>query len=70
MSNGTQGDEWFICPKCGAPYRATHEQYPTRQTGRFECIDCHAVVHEWNGDRSYLDWKMIRMRPPIWGSKL
>jgi transcription initiation factor IIE alpha subunit len=70
MTNGTQGNQHFFCPKCKAPYRATHEQHPMRQQGSFACTDCGAVVHEWDGDRNYFDWKMIQMKPPSPGRKL
>jgi transcription initiation factor IIE alpha subunit len=70
MSNGTQDDQRFTCAKCGAPYLATHEQFLTRQKGSFRCTDCHTVVHEWDGDRGYFDWKVIRMVSPSPGRRL
>jgi hypothetical protein len=36
-------------------YRGKHEQQLTRQKGRFECADCHALVHEWDGVRNYFN---------------
>lgn len=62
MSNGTQGHYRFICPKCEAPYLATHEQFPTRQRAVLSG-DCRAMVHEWDGDRNYFNWKMVEMKP-------
>jgi hypothetical protein len=31
---------------------------------------CHALVHEWDGDRNYFNWTMVRMKPPIWAVKI
>jgi hypothetical protein len=65
MSNGTQRDERFFCPKCGAPYVATSDQVPTWQEGSFACTDCRAEVHRWDGHRCYFDWKMFQLKPRV-----
>ena len=46
----------FQCRGCDTNYTATQQQQANRQWGTFDCDDCGAIVHEWDGLYGFSDW--------------
>ena len=59
MATWDKGTNRFTCKQCGAVYECTYQHLPSRERGTFECEDCGAVVHSWNGSLDYEDWKLV-----------
>ena len=50
--------EYFSCPSCALPYRATKEPLPSKRSGSFSCEVCSGTVHTWSGAYDFFDWKI------------
>jgi hypothetical protein len=51
----------FACPKCGLAHKVTQVQVPTKESGRFGCVDCGAIIHSWYDVFDYSGCKPVRM---------
>ncbi|MFK4401905.1 hypothetical protein [Bradyrhizobium elkanii] len=48
----------FSCTNCGALYRAVQKQRNASKSPRsFNCAECNAPVHSWEGQFNYLHWR-------------
>ena len=53
----------FACPKCGLAHEVTQVQVPTKKSGRFDCVDCGAIIHAWHGVFDYSGCRPYGPRP-------
>jgi hypothetical protein len=53
----------FLCANCGSTYRAVQTLAQSKQRGAFDCSECKAEVHSWNGSYDYIGWTSISPAP-------
>jgi hypothetical protein len=51
----------FACPKCGLVHEVKQVQVQTKKSGRFDCVDCAAAIHSWNGVFDYSGCRAVRV---------
>jgi hypothetical protein len=56
MTNGAPTTVHFQSHGCDMNYTALQQQQAMKQFGSFDCADCGAIVHEWNGFYDFSDW--------------
>jgi hypothetical protein len=49
-------------------YAATKEQHRHLRSGSFQCDVCR-TVHEWSGHYDLFDWKIDKMKAPVFGKR-
>lgn len=49
---------YFSCESCGATYEASQDR--NDRSGKFHCVHCARLVHQWSGTFSYLGWRLFR----------
>ena len=59
MATWGEGTEDFVCPGCGAKYRAAYKDYPERDRGSFHCRECKEEVVSWSSSRDYFEFTLI-----------
>jgi hypothetical protein len=47
----------FTCPNCDQCYRSHQQRSLSPVSGKFECLECKTLVHEWGGRYDYADWR-------------
>ncbi len=63
MASATDVTVYFVCPQCGALYRAKQVRFYERISGRFDCEQCRTPVHVWSGFHGYLYWQSVKTKP-------
>ena len=57
------GFQTFTCEYCGTMHEVPYKDYPMRDRGKNQCLECGKVLHSWNGSRDYYDPKLSEKDP-------
>ena len=64
MSSGNENSTAvvFLCPDCGAVYKAVQQYVESTQLGYFDCSDCNSLVHSWHEVYNYFAWTPVLVK--------